>query len=247
MARIRDSSSEPIHPEQITGTFQSECEGLVFANGGTDNGAHEAATSLVLIPANEISGHFRGQPNDGMALVTSAKALPGSTFTGCIPPTIWARWDTRARRRRTGRASITSSFTAPSLQVSPRWRTRRGAATRASLATLASSHPRHGALYHRSELRRPFTQADLLVEPGDSVGAHDVDVCDLRADVGPIFARPSGESIGCEVPPACEVRTDDESPESRALRLDPCVQYCGRCSVWRGSGRHARRSIDGES
>jgi triacylglycerol esterase/lipase EstA (alpha/beta hydrolase family) len=74
----------PIHPEQIAGAFPSECEGLVFANG-TGSGAHEAATSLVLIPANEISGHLSGEPNDGMALVTSAKALPGSTFMGCIP------------------------------------------------------------------------------------------------------------------------------------------------------------------
>ena len=76
--------TNPLHPDQVTGGFPAECEGQVFANQD-GSGVHDYATSAVLIPAHDVTGHEGSYANDGMSTVTSAQALPGATFMGCIP------------------------------------------------------------------------------------------------------------------------------------------------------------------
>ena len=74
----------PLHPERETGDFPDECQGQVFANQDGDQ-TRDYATSAVLVPAHDVTGHGGADANDGMATVTSAQALPGATFMGCIP------------------------------------------------------------------------------------------------------------------------------------------------------------------
>ncbi len=70
----------PIHPNRTTGAFPSEC-GTNFGIAG-----RMFASDALLFAPHDISGHFfSGLPNDGMATIASAKALPGATFMGCIP------------------------------------------------------------------------------------------------------------------------------------------------------------------
>jgi triacylglycerol lipase len=75
----------PIDGAHVTGAFPDDCAGQVFANVGDDGTVHDYPTALALFAAHDITGHGGSDPNDGMATVASAKALPGSTFMGCIP------------------------------------------------------------------------------------------------------------------------------------------------------------------
>jgi triacylglycerol esterase/lipase EstA (alpha/beta hydrolase family) len=75
----------PIHPEEVTGAFPADCGSTIFVNQDPDGTVHDSATQLVLVAANDITGHLHGDANDGLATIPSAKALPGSTFMGCIP------------------------------------------------------------------------------------------------------------------------------------------------------------------
>ncbi len=80
-----DPLGHPLHPENVAAAFPNECDGQVFAYTDTDGTTHGFATQLALLPAHDVTGHHGQDVNDGMATVASAKALPGSTFMGCVP------------------------------------------------------------------------------------------------------------------------------------------------------------------
>ncbi len=71
----------PFHPERITKAMPSDCGGAAFSFE-----SRAFSTDLILNAAHDVTGHFfSGLPNDGMATVASARALPGAKFMGCIP------------------------------------------------------------------------------------------------------------------------------------------------------------------